>query len=65
MPEHGSSLRGEQRSRVDLGPTLDWPNPADPGPVPKGTGSVLGSEIPRPTLYRLVLGSKSFGSIQP
>lgn len=60
MPEHGSSLRGEQWSRV---PTLDRPNPAGPSPVPKGTGSVLGPEISGLTLYRLVIGSKSFGSV--
>lgn len=65
MLEHGSSFRGEQWSRVDPGPTLDRPNPTGPGPVPKGTGLVLGLEIPGPTLYRLVLGPKSFGSVQP
>jgi len=54
-----TTTRGEHRSRVNPGLTLDRPNPTNPSLVPRETGLILGPKIPRPTLYGLVFGSKS------
>lgn len=47
------TIRSEQRSRVDLGPTLDRPNSAGPGPVPRGIGLVLSPRILRSYTVRV------------